>query len=173
MTAYCTCCVVPGLGRRALFGLAAAATISRPVRAAEDTTYDSMVLSCIDPRLLDPVHDWMAKRGLKGQYSQFIIAGGAVGVVAPKFAGWRTTFWDNLAITMQLHSIHRIIAIDHRDCGAVKAAYGANAIPTRQAETEKHREVFHNFRGIIGKRYPKLVVETNLMSLDGTVELLP
>jgi len=47
-----------------------------------------------------------------------VIAGAAIGVVSPKFADWHKAFWDNLAVTIELHHIKKVIAIDHRDCGA-------------------------------------------------------
>ena len=83
----------------------------------------------------EPVHDYLAKRGLTGKYSQFTFAGAAIGVVAPKFADWHKTFWDNLAASIELHNIKSVIAIDHRDCGAAKIAYGdkpASRRPTRR-----------------------------------------
>jgi carbonic anhydrase len=169
--AACACCAPAPLGRRGLFGLGLAATaggLLRPARAAEGH-YDSMLLSCIDPRMVDPVHDWMTSRGLDGKYSQFVIAGAAIAVVAEPFEDWRETFWENLATSVKLHHIHRIIAVDHRDCGAAKIAYGEARVGTPEAETALHREVAAQFRAQIGKHFPDLQVETELMALDGSV----
>ena len=117
----CTCLRSLGsarVGRRGLlFGLGSLAQMPRLVRAAS-VNYQAMILGCIDPRLQTPVRDYAVKQGLDGKYSQFIFAGAAIGAVAPKFADWHKTFWDNLAITIQLHNIQSVIAIDHRDCGA-------------------------------------------------------
>ena len=48
------------LARRGMFGLAAglatAAMLPRTARAADGTAYDSMLLTCIDPRLVSPVN---------------------------------------------------------------------------------------------------------------------
>ncbi len=127
-----------------------------------------MILGCIDPRMQTPVYDYAVKRGLAGQYSQFTIAGAAIGVVAPAFVDWQKAFWDNLAATIQLHNIKRVIAIDHRDCGAAKIAYGDASIASPEVETETHRKVLAEFRKEVGERQPKLKVETLLMALDGT-----
>ena len=97
-------------------------------------------------------------------------AGAAIGVVAPAFQDWHKAFWDNLAASVQLHSIKRIIAIDHRDCGAAKIAYGDDSIKTYDAETALHRKVLAEFRKQCNERQPKLVVETGLISLKGRVE---
>ena len=113
-----------GLG---LAGIAA----SLPFTAhAAEGNYEAMLLSCIDPRMVTPVYKYMDGQGLAGKYSQFCIAGAAIAVVADKFKTWRPAFWDNTATTVQLHHINRIIAIDHRDCGAAKIAYGEKSVAT-------------------------------------------
>src|SRR6516165_6927967 len=102
-------------------GLAAAALM--PGRAlAQIGKYEAMVLSCIDPRFQEPVCKYTTARNLTGKYSHFVIAGAAVGVVAPAFKDWHKTFWDNLDASIQLHGIGKVIAINHRDCGAAKIA---------------------------------------------------
>jgi hypothetical protein len=169
----CACCAPPRLGRRAVFGLAAG-LLAAPglARAADGTAYDSMLLSCIDPRLVDPVHAWMATRGLAGKYSQINIAGAAVGVVAEPFASWRPAFWDNLATSIQLHKIGRLIAVNHRECGAASIAYGPAAIAAREAETELHRKVAGDFRAAVAAKHPALAVEVGLMAIDGGIVML-
>src|SRR5215472_15033427 len=133
------------LGRRGLLrgaGAAAAFAALAPFRAlAAEGDYEAMILACIDPRFQEPVHAYAAKQGLIGKYSQFVIAGAAIGVVAPKFATWHPAFWDNLAVTIELHRIKKVIAIDHRDCGAAKLAYGDKSVATPQVETETHRKI--------------------------------
>ena len=169
----CTCCVTAPLDRRRIFGLAAGAAGLLALRPslglAASGDYEAMILGCIDPRIQEPVHRYAQKHGLAGQYSQFVIAGAAVGVVAPKFADWHKAFWDNLAITLELHKIKKLIAIDHRDCGAAKVAYGDASIATRKAENTTHQGVLAEFRKEVGQRYPKLAVETGLMALDGSL----
>jgi carbonic anhydrase len=138
------------------------------VRAASGD-YQAMVLGCIDPRIQEPMREYAVSRSLIGQYSQFTIAGAAIGVVAPSFAEWHKAFWDNLATSIQLHHIKSVIAIDHRDCGAAKLAYGDAAVATPEAETATHRAAMAEFRKQVGERQPKLKVETMLMALDGSV----
>jgi carbonic anhydrase len=133
--------------------------------------YEAMVLACIDPRMQEPVWKYLAGRQLTGKYSQFLIAGAAIGVVAPAFQEWHKAFWDNLATSIQLHRIRKVIAIDHRDCGAAKIAYGEAKVATPQAETETHRAALAQFRKEVTQRHPQLGVETGLMSLDGSMEM--
>jgi carbonic anhydrase len=152
-------------------GVGLAAALPSPTHAAEGD-YEAMLLSCIDPRMVAPVYRYMEQRSLTGQYSQFVIAGAAIAVVAPKFETWRPAFWDNLATTVQLHRIKRLIAIDHRDCGAAEIAYGAASIANPQIETETHRKVLAEFRQEVGKRQPGLTIQTGLMALDGSIQML-
>jgi carbonic anhydrase len=156
--------------RRHLIAGAAGLLAFRPflVRAASGD-YEAMLLSCIDPRMQEPVRDYMLKRGLIGKYSQFTFAGAAIGAVAPKFAGWHKTFWDNLAASIELHNIKSVIAIDHRDCGAAKIAYGADSIATPDKETATHRAALGEFRKEVAQHHPNLGCETLLMALDGSV----
>jgi carbonic anhydrase len=126
--------------------------------------YEAMVLGCIDPRLQEPYAKWTAAQGLTGKYSQFVFAGAAIGAVAPAFKDWHKTFWDNLAATIQLHNIKKVIAINHRDCGAAKIAYGDAAVADAAAETETHRKALADFRTQVGEKQPKLEVLTGLMA---------
>ena len=141
------------------------------VRAASGD-YEAMILGCIGPRVQEPLREYAVSRGLIGQYSKFTIAGAAIGVVAPAFAKWHEVFWDNLAATIKLHNIKSVIAIDHRDCGAAKIAYGDASIATPEVETATHRKAMDQFRKAVGGLQPQLKVETLLMALDGSVVTL-
>jgi carbonic anhydrase len=167
----CACCgdaLVRPVGRRSLLLGAGAAVLLPRFGWAASGEYEAMIIGCIDPRMQKPVYQYAAKRKLTGEYSQFTIAGAAIAVVAPAFADWQKAFWDNLATTVQLHSIEKLIAIDHRDCGAAKIAYGDDSIATPEKENATHRAVLAEFRKQVGERQPKLKVETLLMALDGS-----
>ena len=176
----CSCCAprLAALDRRRFLGrgatvLGAGALIAfaPSFAVAQYGSSEAMVLSCIDPRIIDPVHAYMAQQGLSGKYSQFVIAGAAVGAIAPKFEAWHKTFWQNLAASIQLHSIKRLIVIDHRDCGAAKLAYGEKAVGTPEAETKTHQKVLAQIRAQTKKRHPELPVDTGLMALDGSIQM--
>lgn len=146
-------------------------TAFAPSRAlAASGKYEAMVLSCIDPRFQAPVSKYTAGRKLTDKYSQFTIAGASIGVVAPAFKDWHKAFWDNLAASIELHDIGKVIAINHRDCGAAKIAYGEAAVANAAAETKTHRDALAEFRKQLAARHPKLGVETGLMALDGKLE---
>ncbi len=159
--------------RRFIRGAGAAGLLMAPSLAfAAKYKFEAMVLSCIDPRFQKSVFRYLSGRGLKGQYSKFTIAGAAIGVVAPAFEKWHQTFWDNLDASVKLHSITKVIAIDHRDCGAAKIAYGDDKLANPEIETATHRQALTEFRSQVAAKQPNLTIETYLMAKDGTVEAL-
>lgn len=172
----CHCCadmIAHKFGRRRFLVAGGASLAFAPIVGANaaEGNYDAMLLTCIDPRFPEHSLNWMRRRDLSGKYSQFSIAGAAIGVVAPAFADWQKAFWDNLGASMQLHRIPRVIAVNHRDCGAAKIAYGAERVGNAAAETDTHKAALAEFRAAVAKRQPTLKVETALMSLDGSVEV--
>ena len=130
--------------------------------------YKSMVLSCMDPRFQHLVHNYLKKQKLSGKYSAFTIAGAAVGVTHNKFKKWHKTFYDNLSTSIKLHEIEKLIAINHQDCGAAKIVNGKKAFNITN-EQKIHKESFSKLKKEIKKRFPKLKVELNLMSLDSKI----
>jgi len=137
---------------------------------AAEGNYEAMLLTCIDPRFPEPTINNMKSRSMVGKYSQFTFAGASIGVVAPAFKDWAPAFWQNLAASMELHHIPKVIAMNHRDCGAAKIAYGADKVANREIETETHKAALMEFRKQVAEKQPKLQVELGLMAVDGTVE---
>ena len=130
--------------------------------------YRAMVLSCIDPRFQPIVYKYLKKKKLNGKYSSFTIAGAAVGVTANKFKKWHKTFWENLDTSIKLHKIKRLIVINHLDCGAAKIVNGKKEFSPVN-EKKIHKESFSKIKKQIKKRFPKLKVEFNLISLDSKI----
>ena len=130
--------------------------------------YKAMVLSCMDPRFQHLVHSYLKKQKLFGKYSAFTIAGAAVGVTHNKFKKWHKTFYDNLSTSIKLHQIEKLIVINHKDCGAAKIVNGKKAFNITN-EQKIHKESFSKLKKEIKKKFPKLKVELNLMSLKGKI----
>ena len=133
--------------------------------------FKAMVLSCMDPRFQYLVHNHLKKKKLAGKYSAFTIAGAAVGVTHNKFKKWHNTFYDNLGTSIQLHKIEKLIVINHKDCGAAKIANGKKEF-TPANEKKIHQDSFNKLKKEIKKRFPKLKVELNLISLDSKITKL-
>ena len=130
--------------------------------------YKAMVLSCMDPRFQHLVHNYLKKKKLTGKYSAFIIAGAAVGVTHNKFKEWHKTFYNNLATSIQLHKIEKLIVINHKDCGAAKIANWKKEFNVTN-EKKIHEDSFSKLKKEIKKRFPKLKLELNLMSLESKI----
>ena len=130
--------------------------------------YKAMVLSCMDPRFQHLVYNHLKKKKLTGKYSAFTIAGAAVGVTHNKFKKWHKSFYDNLGTSIKLHKIEKLIVINHKDCAAAKIANGKKEFSPVN-EKKIHKESFSKIKKQIKKRFPKLKVELNLISLDSKI----
>jgi carbonic anhydrase len=131
---------------------------------------DALLLSCMDYRLVDSVNSYMNGRGLKGKYDHVILAGAALGATTNKFPDWNKTFWEHLDTAIQLHNIHEVIVLDHRDCGAYKVILGQDLAPNPAQETAAHGKVLRSLRDQVKAKHPNLTVELGLMGLEGKVE---
>ena len=109
---------------------------------------------------------------MQDRYSHFVIAGGPIGVMHPRFSSWSVAFWDNLDITVHLHRIKRVVALTHRDCGAARLALGPEAVATRATESASHGAILRSFATEIRRRYASLVVVAGIMDLDGDVDVV-
>jgi hypothetical protein len=150
-----------------------------PGRAsAAGGNYEAMLVNCIDPRFTTLSWQYMGllsgvdREKLGDNYSHFVMAGGPIGAVHPKFAPWHKTYWDNLEISVGLHHIKRVVALTHRYCGAAKLAFGADKVGDRDTETVSHAEALMAFRKEVNTRHPKLSVITGIMDLKGRVDLV-
>jgi hypothetical protein len=171
------CGCLPAMSRRSLFGrsLAAGALAMAAPRLAwaqktPSLTYEAMLMNCIDPRFSTNTWAYMGTQGWQNLYSQFTIAGGPIAAVAPVFEAWRKAWWDNLAISIQLHQVKRVIGLCHRDCGAAVVAYGDQIKTNPAFETAKLSEALRTFRDEIDKRKLNLDVQLGIMALNGAVE---
>jgi carbonic anhydrase len=137
-------------------------------RAAGGT--EALLLSCMDFRLMDDIERYMAGRGLRDKYDHIVLAGASLGAITDKYPAWNKTFWEHLDIAIKLHSIHSVMVLDHRDCGAYKVILGPEHAKDPKVEKETHAAQLKKLKGMVGEKYAQLKVETLLMSLDGKVE---
>lgn len=140
-----------------------------PVNAAET---DALLLSCMDFRLVDETEAYMAGRGLRNKYDHIILAGASLGALTEKYPAWGKSFWEHLEVAIQLHQIHKVFVMDHRDCGAYKAILGEDLSKEPAKEKAVHVSKLAELATLIKNKYPKLEVELLLMSLDGKVEVI-
>ncbi|MBL8672343.1 MAG: hypothetical protein JNK11_16910 [Alphaproteobacteria bacterium] len=178
----CSCHATAEAGRRGFLKLAAlgaaiavpmavsGSMLPTPARAAGDT--EALLLSCMDYRLTDDIVRYMGRRKLTDKYDHVVLAGASLGALTDKYPNWGKTFWDHLEVAIQLHHIHKVIVLDHRDCGAYKVFLGPDAVKDAATERSAHEKQLKALGAEIKQKHPKLATELLLMSLDGKVELI-
>jgi carbonic anhydrase len=141
-----------------------------PLQARASGQADALLLTCMDYRLENEILAYMDGRGMRDKYDHVVLAGASLGAMTTQKPDWGPTFWQHLDIAIQLHHIHKVIVLDHRDCGAYKTFLGPDAVKTPAAETAVHEKYLHALRAEIKKRHPDLEVELGIMALDGKVQ---
>ncbi|MCC7368937.1 MAG: hypothetical protein IT306_10970 [Chloroflexi bacterium] len=172
-----------GFGRRRFLELAGTAgaaalvttglnfsLIKTPSLFAAGGNVEALVLTCMDFRLVNEVGFLLNEHGLVNKYDQMILAGATLGVATDKYPAWADTFWNHLDLAIKLHSVKRVIAVNHRDCGAFKLVFGKDYGKLPDEETEIHTKVMTDFKAAVAKKQPNIDVELLLMWLDGHVQ---
>ena len=139
-------------------------------KAALSGHTDALLLSCMDYRLVDETERYMTNRGLRDKYDHIILAGASLGATTDKYPSWNQTFWDHLDVAIKLHSIKKVIILDHRDCGAYKVILGEDFSKDPVKEKLVHTDKLSALANIIKSKYPELEIELHLMDLFGSVE---
>jgi hypothetical protein len=153
-----------GAGVTLLFG-------ANPAAASGGT--EALLLSCMDYRLVDDFVKFMDSKGLTNKYDHVVLAGASAGAAHETFKDWHATFWSHLQVAIDLHKIHKVMVIDHRDCGAYKIAIGADHVKDPVVEFGAHAKIITALAGMIKEKHPELAFEAYLMAIDGTVEAVP
>ena len=131
--------------------------------------FKAMVLSCMDPRFQPLVYNFLRRKKLMGKYSAFTIAGAAIGVTHNKFKKWHPTFYENLSTSIKLHKIEKLIVINHTDCGAAKIINKNNKFDFIN-EKKIHKTSFIELKKKLSKKFPKLKIDLNLISLNKKIK---
>ena len=131
---------------------------------------EALLLSCMDYRLIDDTERYMTDLGLRDKYDHIILAGASLGATTDKYPAWNQTFWDHVDVAIKLHSIKKVMILDHRDCGAYKVILEEDFAKEPEKETKIHSTKLMELADKIREKYPDLEVELYLMDLSGKVE---
>ena len=142
--------------------------MTKPARTA-----GTFLVSCIDPRLTDDTTFYFAALGRTDRYSEMRIAGAALAALEEHNAAWSRALFENLAASRQLHGIRKVTFLNHRDCGAMHLWAGRRLSDDPAEEQRVHADVLNRAAEAVRARQPDLLVEIQLMDLDGTVRVLP
>lgn len=118
-----------------------------------DHNAEAIIITCIDFRLQEVINNWISQNFAPKTFDRMAIAGGV------KNLGLILT---QIEIAKKLHGIHRVILINHEDCGA----YGQEGTP------EKHAQDLQNAKEKILSQFPDLEVDTYYLKLDGKFDLV-
>jgi carbonic anhydrase len=139
-------------------------------RAAQARGHTEMLLlSCMDYRLMHKVDEYMGARGLREKFDHVVLAGASLGALTDKYPAWGETFWGHLDVAIKLHDIHRVLILDHRDCGAYRVLLGEHTVKDTAIELKTHVSQLYALRTQIVGRHPRMEVELGLMDLQGVV----
>ena len=112
---------------------------------------DTLVVHCIDYRLQGFLNKWVERYLPPQSYDRVAIAGG----VQDMFY-----VFGQVDVAVRLHSIKRVIFINHEDCGAYGAA----------GNYERHKADLENAKRKIKMLFPDIDVELFYLHLDGEFE---
>ncbi len=162
---------LPGFALRVAFPLGIAFPLllaAQPAKAAEHQA-KALVLSCIDFRFLESERYFLAFQHLGNQYDWTALAGASLALTGFPHAAEAEVFWDQLALSRQLHQIEKVIILDHQDCGAYASKIDPNLSQDREREQQVHAEYLNRAYWEIQKRYPDLTVELYFVALNAEV----
>lgn len=147
----------------------AAPTVAGAVVTAPRHDCDVLLLTCMDFRLQNETATYMERQGLRDRYDHIVLAGASLGVLTQERPDWGRTFWDHLDTAIKLHAIHKVVVLDHLDCGAYKVFLGEAAVKEPAAELIAHSQRLRLLRSAINVQNAMLEVELGIMGLDGSV----
>ena len=112
---------------------------------------DVLVVHCIDYRLQVFLNRWLESNLPAQSYDRVAIAGGVNDVFY---------IIRQVDVAVRLHSIERVVLINHEDCGTYGAA----------GNYERHKSDLEEAERKIEALFPELNIETYYLHLDGIFE---
>lgn len=114
---------------------------------------EGVIITCIDFRFQKYINNWIGKNFAPSTYDRVALAGGVKDFQA---------VLNQIEISKKLHNIHKVILINHEDCGA----YGD------LGNEEKHTLDLNQAKKNINEKYPDLTISTYYLKLDGTFKMV-
>ena len=125
------------------------------------------VVYCIDFRLHDHLHRFVAEQGLEKDGTDIVrVAGVAINLARPKRTYFRDFVMDQLEASHRLHNVREIYLVNHEDCGA----YGEENVADSDMELETHKRDLQQARALLKGRLPDVTIVAFFQRLDGRIE---
>jgi carbonic anhydrase len=153
-------------------GLFYSANLIRPQPVlANEHRAKALVLTCIDFRFVSLEQSFLTSQHLDQAYDWVALAGASLALTGFPHPAEAEAFWDQLALSKQLHDISKVIILDHQDCGAYASVY-QQQISNLISEQNLHTQYLTQAYEQIQQRYPDLDVELYFAKLTGEVSLI-
>ncbi len=164
----CLCCSSRRHFLRSLLPAAVVFSILQSAAVANAETHQAkaLILSCIDFRFLTAERYFLKNKNLTGKYDWTALAGASLAIAGFPHPSDAEAFWDQLDISYKLHHIHKVIIIDHQDCGAYATMIDANLSKDPERELQVHSDYLNRAYWLIRNRYPNIDVELYLATLN-------
>lgn len=127
----------------------------------------ALIIACIDFRLIDNIHQWAKKLGLKDDYDLLTVGGASQQIADPDKKEYREFLLKQIDISVKLHKIEQLILIHHEDCGAYggKAAFASD-----EEELRRHITDMTKTEKIIKDKHSQLKIIKVYAKLDESFE---
>jgi len=127
---------------------------------AQTTDKTLLLLTCIDLRYPDVIHSRMEPKFHK-LYDHVCLAGAGLAPVVDfgpdRKPHWQQTFLEHVSISVALHSITKVVVMDHRDCGAYrKFGLLTSADNGTSKERNVHFQQMKRLRKLLEREFPQL-----------------
>lgn len=164
----CLCCSTRRHFLRYFFPGVVAFTVLQSAKPANAEVHQTkaLVLSCIDFRFLTAERYFLRNKNLTDEYDWTALAGASLAVTGFPHKSDAEAFWDQLDISYRLHHIHKVIVIDHQDCGAYAMMIDPNLSKDPERELQVHTDYLNQAYSSIRSRYPDLEVELYFATLN-------
>ena len=131
---------------------------------------DVLVLTCIDYRFPHLVCDYLDNLGLIGNYDIFTLPGASLGACCPEYPHWNETLEEVINLALDIHSIKKIIVINHEECGAFQKLRG---VPDKKIdEILMHKSQAKIAYEWLEAHFPQLDIDLIYMDLKGKAQPL-
>lgn len=118
-------------------------------------TCSSLIICCMDFRLVEPIREFLARRRLLGDYDIVAVAGASKSLASPQEDGEQAFLLKQIHLARRLHGIRQVMFINHTDCGAYG---GGDAFVDDDEEYRQHIGDMRRAKALVLRDYPYLSV---------------
>ena len=125
-----------------------------------------VVLSCIDPRFVEMLSDYLQDDRGMDEYDLIVLAGASLGAEQD---AWKKMFYDHMNLAIKLHKVTELWVFDHMDCSMYEKVYGIK----RDNDLHRHYKELCKLKEQIHEKYPAMKYVGYIMDLDGEIKKCP